>query len=407
MALGKEDIKSDIVPLEELSKENVICGIVIAGFAISVIYHYLSAFILGFDFYPYNTFLHAQKDRFSDFYTLYNASKELDPYLYPSSIFLPFPFFFTYLFTFFKPLTSLILVTITFIVFFITYLYKNIQIHDKFVRMLVIFILTFMSYPILFSIDRGSIEIWMFISLAFFMYFYMKGMDYFSVLFLSVAISFNFYSGVFAILFLIDKKYIHFLLAGLGSILLTIGSAVLLKGGMVATYKGLMMNLAVFRNEYLSGGINSLHDSISLYAPLKLVFGDNLFLGKFYCILAIVLFSIIVIFLFKYKLSTWKVVTLLMFSYILLPQISSDHKLITLFIPIILFLNTKEYSKFDMLYSLFFGVLLIPKNYFIISGDVNISVFLNPVIIIIPVILIFYEAITKNNGNNVITNESR
>ena len=176
---------------------------------------------------------------------------------------------------------------------------------------------------------------------------------------------------------------------------------------MVATYNGLMMNLAVFRNEYLSGGINSLHDSISLYAPLKSVFGDNLFLGKFYCILAIVLFSIIVIFLFKYKLSTWKVVALLMFSYILLPQISSDHKLITLFIPIILFLNTKEYSKFDMLYSLFFGVLLIPKNYFIISGDVNISVFLNPVIIIIPVILIFYEAITKNNGNNVITNESR
>ena len=56
-SLVTEDATRNTLPVDIVSKENVICGIVIMGFTLSVIYHYFAAYIMGHNFYPYNTFL--------------------------------------------------------------------------------------------------------------------------------------------------------------------------------------------------------------------------------------------------------------------------------------------------------------------------------------------------------------
>jgi len=402
---GKQIVKKDVLPVEKLSKENIICGLVIFGFVVSVIYHSIAAFYMGHNFYPYNTFLSSHKGLFPDFYSAYNASKALNPYADPSSILLPFPFVLMYILTFFSPIISYILITALFIVCFIIYLYKNIQHTNKLTKFLITFILTFMAYPILFSIDRGSFEILLFVLLVFFVFFYMKGMNSLSVLCLSFAIACNIYCSGLAVLFLLNKKYIQFILTGLTSLVLTIGSAALLSGGVIATYKSWMINIIQFRITYLSGGSLKLGRSVSLYAPLRILSGDGVFTTKLYVIIAIILFAFIIYFIFRYKLSSWKVMTLLVFSYVFLPQISFDPSLIILFIPVILFINTNENSKFDLLYSFFFGALLIPKNYFIFSTETSISVVLNPLIILSLIFLLLFEAMTKINHKPVVINE--
>jgi hypothetical protein len=67
---------------------------------------------------------------------------------------------------------------------------------------------------------------------------------------------------------------------------------------------------------------------------------------------------------------------------LLLPPISANYKLLHLFIPLYIFVNNEQRSKFDILYLLLFGLLLIPKDVFILpkwfrmQPGVTMSVFL-------------------------------
>ena len=59
----------------------------------------------------------------------------------------------------------------------------------------------------------------------------------------------------------------------------------------------------------------------------------------------------------------WKKVSLLVFIMLLFPYTSADYKLLHLFIPIVLFINNKKEEKNDLIYTILFALLLIPKNY--------------------------------------------
>ncbi len=67
---------------------------------------------------------------------------------------------------------------------------------------------------------------------------------------------------------------------------------------------------------------------------------------------------------------------------LLLPQVTFDYKMIHLYIALMLFLNSQKQSQYDILYAILFGLLLIPKDYFIIQSDISIAVFLNPLLML-------------------------
>jgi hypothetical protein len=52
-----------------------------------------------------------------------------------------------------------------------------------------------------------------------------------------------------------------------------------------------------------------------------------------------------------------------------------------LFIPLWMFLNSKQLSKYNNFYAVLFGLLLIPKDYYIIRNNISISVIINPLLI--------------------------
>jgi hypothetical protein len=56
--------------------------------------------------------------------------------------------------------------------------------------------------------------------------------------------------------------------------------------------------------------------------------------------------------------------------------------MIHLYIALMLFLNSHKQSKHDILYTILFGLLLIPKDYLIIQADISIAVFLNPLLML-------------------------
>jgi hypothetical protein len=92
------------------------------------------------------------------------------------------------------------------------------------------------------------------------------------------------------------------------------------------------------------------------------------------------------------------------------PHVSADYKLIHLFIPLFLYINTKKTDNNDLLYISIFSLLVISKSYYyfrfdpsaaIIPYATNSAAILNPVIMITGVIIIMTSGIKKLWYNNL------
>ncbi len=94
---------------------------------------------------------------------------------------------------------------------------------------------------------------------------------------------------------------------------------------------------------------------------------------KYYFIITSMLFFIIPMFVIFIETSRWKQVMLLLVPMVLFPYVSTDYKLIYLFIPFFLFVITEEKDKYDKYYTILFGLLFIPKSYLHFSGPTFFS----------------------------------
>lgn len=384
-------------------KVNTATVVILIGFTASVYFHYIISNYCGQSSYPHNTFLFNPADKFNDFFNIYRATKGLDPYANPVSVYFPFTFLVMSFFTIFKAKFAFGLFMAIFTGFFAYYISANIPTTNRLSRISILFVMTFMSYPVLFNIDRGNLECFLFIFLALFFYFYRNGHYSLSILFLSFAIAMKLYPGVFVILLLADKKYKNILLAGLLTVIWSLASAAILHGGIVQSFLGLKHNLALFNQTYMASSLGLQHNT-SLYGVLKLVQLStinsdatawmlplvNAMINN-YAVIALLFFTLISIYIFLREDIFWKKVTLLTFMMLLLPQVSFDYKLIHVFLPLLLFINCDKVSRFDHIYVLFFALLLIPKDYIIIRDDISIAVLINPFLMLLAIFLIIYE----------------
>ena len=95
----------------------------------------------------------------------------------------------------------------------------------------------------------------------------------------------------------------------------------------------------------------------------------------------------------------WKKVMILVASALLFPHASADFKLIYIFIPMFMFINVDKKSRFDLFYIIMFGLLLIPKDYYIFPkiisdsrySDISIAVILNILILVLMVVMIVID----------------
>ncbi len=388
--------------MEKEKRADIIKAVTLLGFVVSVFYHYILSNYASLGYYPFNTFLFSPSDKFNDFYNIFRATRNLNPYTSPVSVYFPFTFILVYalsLITVFVRQLAFAVFIFIFIRYTLVYIYRRMPSSDGLNRKLNTFIFTFMSYPFLFTLDRGNLEGLLFIFLALFLYYYQKDDDFKSVLFLSLAISMKLYPAVYCVLFLADKKYKNILLAAGITIVLTLASAALLEGGIVNSFTGLKHNLDLFRNDYILSD-HGLQHNTSLYGALKIIITRCcpvlLPILGYYTIGALAIFAMITAYIIIRKVALWKSVTLLVFMTLLLPQVSYDYKLVHLFIPLMLFVNHEEPAKYDQSLSLLFAFLLIPKDYYILGKDISIAVLINPALMLIIAGMIIFDRQTAS-----------
>lgn len=394
--------------MEKSDKVLLLSSIVVAGFFIAIIFHYFCGNVLGLGD-PLNTFLLYREWVFSDFIWVSDATKNLAPLSQPNIWIIYFPFAYVLLFPFTlikNLLLSYFLYTSIFIGFFV---YCNIKFLkcenlNKLQNFQSIFILTFMTYPFLYLLERGNFDMYLVLLMAVFVFAFMKEKYILSAVALALINAIKPFSAIFLILFLFEKRWKELFLSIFITILLTLGSFLILEGNILSQIAILKTNFNILSERFLYHPLHGTTNSSSIFFALKLfIFDQKLSLStqslvKIYSYLGFVLTCLTILFTCKEKVF-WKQITLLTLYTSTVPYVVFDYKLIFLFIPIWLFVNQEEKSKFDLLYTILFGILLIPKKYFWFFGFHILSVYLNPIIILLFMGVIIYEQIKPQKTN--------
>jgi hypothetical protein len=390
--------------MDKEAKIRITVAIILIGFVSSVFFHYLESVYLNLP-YPHNTFLFTPSDRFADFFVLYDVMQYRQPYIgdHPSAQY-PFLNLISYGFGSLPKIESFIIYIVLFIyvflIFTILYTYSD----DPKKHISEIFIITLLTYPILFTIDRGNLETLVMISLFAFVFSYQKKKYFLSTVFLAFAIAMKLFPIVLVVVYLSDKKYKEIFLTGLFTGLLTVISLLFFKGGFLENLTLLAggANL-VFLNRFLGGDL-MVQRGVSLFTLTKIFLIETNLLQKvnmseflgIYIKIAMVAGLFIAAYVVFLEKEFWKKVAVLVVAMLLLPQVSADYKLIHVFIPLFLFFNAPKRSRLDWVYIVLFGLLLIPKDYYwlgnVISdadvADISISVIINCIVLIAMLFLI-------------------
>lgn len=392
------------------NKANMIAALLLTGFFMSICFHYVQGAYLVKP-YPYNTFLFIPADKFMDFFNLVEFNKNLNPYFQDiTSPQYPLLNYFSYLFSKGEPWMMFIIYNVIVIVPYVYFVFRSLDGPDKIVVYIRSFVLVFMSYPFLFSVDRGNFETMLCVFLMFFIFFY-KSKNYLaSALFLSMAISMKMFPVVLLLIYISDEKYKTALSTVSLTAIISLVCLSLFDGGMLKNLYALVSgaNLSNNPNVYtFTGDNNMVQRGVTLFTLCKVLFVQAGFIGgikmaiflKLYQIAMICIFAFVAIYIVFIERVLWRRMAVLVAVMLIFPHISADYKMIHIMIPLLMFVNYEKGGRFDLIYVVIFALLMIPKDYFYFdkvlsdSGayDISISVLMNPLLLLIMMLCIFIE----------------
>jgi hypothetical protein len=378
------------------SRVRLLVTIVLVGTLASIIWHYVSGFYLG-QGYPQSTFLFIPDQHFSDWRSVYVLAQK-----FVRGVAWPFGYF---------PFGSLTIVTTTvlrasvgFILMIVLFLGVLALMLRRWVfdceehaltRAQGIAILVGLSYPVLFVLDRGNMEMLVFAFVAGFFYFtYVRERPWMAALCLAAAIAFKLYPATFLLLLLAERRFKPLVLT------------VIIAGGLTAISVGLLavvghfsladvvqMDLSGkggFQQEMVVGAAvahtHTLWDLVGLWKMLRQAEITD-WSTKLYAVAAAATFLGLAVHAVFRETERWKLVLLATVPALLLPYVSFDYTLIQLYFPLVFFLNARRVSRWDVVYVALFGILLVPVDYYYFRSDVSISVIIYPAALVALVLL--------------------
>lgn len=389
----------------------LIASIVILGFWAAIAYHYFLGYYLG-NPYPKNTFLAMPSDVGNDFFHIVEAVRTGSPYSYKWSVYFPFTYVPIVPFAFFSRYPGYVLFIAVFVGTVLHLFYNSLGFLNRFERCAATIALSFLTYPVIFALERGNVEFLVFIFLYLFLISYQREQLKRSVFFLACAGAMKLYPLVFVVLFVQRRQYKHLLCTILTACLLTLASAASYPTGIKGSFGTLATILTEYRAIYVIGDEGLPYGS-SYFAMLKIIVGKLYPLTTtdavthilpYYTMAALCFFAVVALYLASRERTLWKTVAILTSMMILLPHVSCDYKLIHLLLAVTLFIAAKTKKRTDAVYALLFGLLLIPNAFFWIRHTANLqlvpgSVMVNPLLMTALIVLIVVEGLFSPKPN--------
>ena len=391
-------------------------AVVLFGFVAAVSFHYwIAAYDAGV--YPASTYLFRPADRmegapwpgaskhhcFGDFYSVWilaNLPTPYEPVAWGRSNYLPLlhalmlplgmvPFW---------AIVPVYLAACAFGFFwFCARSLKDLPVAD---RVIAATALGLMSYPPQILLDRGNTESLVFLFLALFSGYLLRGSSYLAAISLAAAIASKGYPVIFSLLFLARGEVRQFVVCGFASVLFMVLSASLFAGGTIHNLRECIAGIAHYSQLMSSaegiqhgssawGMLGILKDLLQGLWPVDAVCR---WLFKNFTIVQLSLAAGLAYAILALRLRIWESLTLFCCAMMMLLSSGPDYRLIHFLIPITVFFRSNELCRWPVAYSTVFGLLLIPKAYVIIRGEISSSSLLNPILMLGLVGMIIWEA---------------
>ena len=406
---------------ENENKIDVLTLIIVIGFTCSVGYHYFLGTYLNRPS-PQNTFLFNPGNRFEDFYKPVLGSEDLDPFR-PDKIafkggYLPFGYLVSFLYSLIVPREFAWFVFIS--IFFLSLYFsiknllfgRNHKLNSH--KYLSLFAIMFMTYPILFAVDRTNFDMLICTLIFLFVILYKSNKFIWSTVFLGMATAIKPFTGLFILIYLYDKKYKEALIFLINILLLTVLSLSVFKDALVFETQKFLKEIFAAGQLITGGSISrfasDLYNLVSILSNYtNSLFGREIIIlsnEKYklvYSILSIIIFIFFVLYLWIRRQPLWKTLLILSCLIVLLPYVTYDYRITYLFPPMVLFLKKNDQESFDFPITILWGILLIPKNYPVFGWEQNIGMLLNPILLLL--IMLFtlfnhpvkrYETVSSN-----------
>lgn len=391
--------------MEKSEKVILLSNIVLVGFVIAVIFHYILGFYLRLG-EPFDSFLCNMQLFFADFKNILYYIKDFSPYNDAPTLWInyfPLAYILLFPFTWIKNESAALLLYLS--IFLSFFIYMNIKFLkcsnlSKLENFQIISILVLTSYPLLTLLISGNFDMFLLILITFFVYSFKAKKYLLAVILLAIANAIKPFFWIFIFLFVFEKKWKELFLILALTVFLILGGFMAIKGGFFNQIHGYLLNLKSFKINFIYDPRPSIMGSSDMFLALRFllckvnqVISCALFI-KVYAIMSFCVAVITLFFAWKERVF-WKKIALMTFYFLSMSYVILDYKLIFIFIPLWLFVNAEKKSKFDFIYTILFGLLLIPKKYLII-GFFKIIVFskiFNPLLMLIFMGLIIFEQI--------------
>ena len=362
------------------SKLQLLAVIIAFGFIQAIVYHGILTW-QGYS-YPINTFLFQPWDRFHDFIDTYQKSKNLDPYANFTNYF-PFAYLIIYPFTFISDPYAAVMLFITLFLCFLccnaNYFLAEKGVNNTSSHVLQISIVCLLSYPTWFCLDRGNLDVLVYIFCALFLITFIKEKYWLAALCLAIAVSMKLFPVLFILLFLKRKQFRAVLVCLLSSILLSVLALAIFKSGFKGFSANILSLASNFNKNYAINDMG-LTSSISLFTLIKVVMqywylnvagtteivyrlavSDVLY---YYTLISVVTAGLLALYVLLVKQELWQDVMIIVIMLVMLPAVSGDYRLIFFYLPLFVFLSKSKQESRDRTYTILFGLLFIPKNFF-------------------------------------------
>lgn len=276
-------------------------------------------------------------------------------------------------------------------------------------KLLSVAVIVCASYPVIFAISRGNHELGVLLLCFGFLMAFMRGSYVWAAILLGAAAAAKIHPAILALLFLYEKRTFKYaFLAGIFSIIFTVYPLYHFEGTMKENILGMIELNRIGAGPFVMGEYGTRFNACLLNG-IRLAFmwlhpltrEQVKTLVSVYQVGApavVLILSGLSFYCFK---SLWRRVAFPIVAMVLFHVNSFDYRLILLFLPISLLLITEEETDFNaLIFTVLFGALMIPKDYYTIVSDSSISSIINPAILLLIMILLFVTR-EKRSGNGV------
>jgi hypothetical protein len=251
------------------------------------------------------------------------------------------------------------------------------------------------SYPLMFAMDRGNIDLWIACGCTIFVATQTSRCRYLGLTLLAFCIAAKGYPAAFLLLPAARRDWTGLVFCAAVALCLSLAGLLAFRGGFSHNLAGLQVNLNLFYQRYILGE-GSLFASSDPYNAIRLqlsglasvprpevprlewVSTDVLTVYSPFIFLYALLSAWFVL---AVPVPAWRSVTAVCLVAILFPNVATDYKLCCLFPGLLLLLMSDSYSRREFIALGLFSLLMIPKSYYFFNGH-PISMYINPALLI-------------------------